>query len=407
MAHSRLWSDHSPLSLSTKVSDYGPSPFKFFSSWLNMNGIDEIVSNAVVDYDRNGRPDIVFMNILRNVKHKIKAWRLVEKEKESAMQVALEDECFHLETLAELGFINELEHMRWSRCKNDLKLLEHVMDRLEWRDGRWSPIWDWLSHPASCEELDELDSCINTINSVQFCGGRDRWIWGANSNGNFDVKSIRRLCIDNRNHDVHYVLKWSNWVPIKVNILAWKVQLGRVPTMDVLEKKGIRTHCPWCVNCGEFQESALHLFSSCFVATMLWQGVSSWCKVSPIYAFSITDLLDFHRMGSWNHRKKEAIHAIILTTIWSIWKMRNDAVFNRRKSSHQKIFKEIQALSFFWVKHRAKWETLSWEDWQRMWPTEVAHMDLTGDVELIRCCNDATAITERSQRGNVFYESRV
>ncbi|KAD6455081.1 hypothetical protein E3N88_09787 [Mikania micrantha] len=127
MAHSRLWSDHSPLSLSTKVSDYGPSPFKFFSSWLNMNGIDEIVSNAVVDYDRNGRPDIVFMNILRNVKHKIKAWRLVEKEKESAMQVALEDECFHLETLAELGFINELEHMRWSRCKNDLKLLEHGM----------------------------------------------------------------------------------------------------------------------------------------------------------------------------------------------------------------------------------------------------------------------------------------
>ncbi|KAL8214499.1 hypothetical protein R6Q57_003948 [Mikania cordata] len=59
---------------------------------------------------------------------------------------------------------------------------------------------------------------------------------------------------------------------------------------------------------------------------MIWQRISSWCKLQPIYVFSVKDLLQIHGLGNWCERKKEAIHAMILTAMWCIWKDRNEFI---------------------------------------------------------------------------------
>ncbi|GJV55439.1 putative RNA-directed DNA polymerase, eukaryota, reverse transcriptase zinc-binding domain protein [Tanacetum coccineum] len=42
----RLWSDHSPILLHSKKTNFGPSPFKLYNSWLNRDGFDDIVKST-------------------------------------------------------------------------------------------------------------------------------------------------------------------------------------------------------------------------------------------------------------------------------------------------------------------------------------------------------------------------
>ncbi|KAJ0857205.1 hypothetical protein HanRHA438_Chr13g0587321 [Helianthus annuus] len=42
------------------------------------------------------------------------------------------------------------------------------------------------------------------------------------------------------------------------------------------------TLCKWC---GEYEETSDHLFSVCYVSTVVWQAISTWCDVPLIFHF--------------------------------------------------------------------------------------------------------------------------
>lgn len=46
IAHRRELSDHSPITLFSDLGDSVPPPFKFFNSWVLLDGIDDVVFNA-------------------------------------------------------------------------------------------------------------------------------------------------------------------------------------------------------------------------------------------------------------------------------------------------------------------------------------------------------------------------
>ncbi|KAL8246779.1 hypothetical protein R6Q59_007995 [Mikania micrantha] len=180
--------------------------------------------------------------------------------------------------------------------------------------------------------------------------------------GRLIMKSSWSLCVQNRFIQSSSVMSWCKWVPIKVNLLAWRAWHGRLPTMENLVKKGIRVDSLLCPLCKECLESACHLFSSCFVAAMIWHGVSSWCGIQQFFAFETNDLLELFKFAGGCSKKKEVIKAIVMFGLWSIWKARNEEVFNNKRCLFQKVFKELKSLSFIWVKHRADWRLLTWED---------------------------------------------
>lgn len=72
----RTISDHRPIILKNENWDYGPYPFKFFDSWLGMEGFDELVREAWSQYPigSNNNKFILFKDKIKYLKENIKKW---------------------------------------------------------------------------------------------------------------------------------------------------------------------------------------------------------------------------------------------------------------------------------------------------------------------------------------------
>ncbi|PWA85890.1 reverse transcriptase [Artemisia annua] len=67
------WSDHIPLMLHVEKIDYGPTPFKFFHSWMHKDGFEDCIKSAY-DECSHGNEGLNFHEKLKVIKQKIKAW---------------------------------------------------------------------------------------------------------------------------------------------------------------------------------------------------------------------------------------------------------------------------------------------------------------------------------------------
>ncbi|XP_071698925.1 uncharacterized protein [Rutidosis leptorrhynchoides] len=120
IALNRAWSDHVPLLLYVDQSDFGPIPFKVFSSWMNREGFNSFVDST---WKSEEIRDVDFVNKLRYLKSKLKVWIKVRRAVESSRHVGL---------------------------KARLNVIEVLMD----------------NNCASLEELDERTNIINEINEI-------------------------------------------------------------------------------------------------------------------------------------------------------------------------------------------------------------------------------------------------
>ncbi|GJZ00428.1 RNA-directed DNA polymerase, eukaryota, reverse transcriptase zinc-binding domain protein [Tanacetum coccineum] len=66
----RLWSDHNPILLHIDKTDFGPSPFKLYNSWLLRDGFDNPIKEEWELLDSNIKCHEKF----RRLKDKIKQW---------------------------------------------------------------------------------------------------------------------------------------------------------------------------------------------------------------------------------------------------------------------------------------------------------------------------------------------
>ncbi|GKD52907.1 RNA-directed DNA polymerase, eukaryota, partial [Tanacetum coccineum] len=108
----------------------------------------------------------------------------------------------------------------------------------------------------------------------------DRWFWSLEGSGEFSVASIRRLIDDQRLLTVDSKTLWIKSVPLKVNILAWKIKLEALPTRFNISRRGIEIDsilCPLC-DCGV--ESARHIFFSCCLVRQIARKVCSWWNIA-------------------------------------------------------------------------------------------------------------------------------
>ncbi|KAD7117426.1 hypothetical protein E3N88_04694 [Mikania micrantha] len=80
-ALSRHLFDHCPIFLITSNIDFGPSPFRFYSSWLKFQGINEVVEETLCMRVATGKPDKVLAAKLKALKEVLRKWTKEQKQK--------------------------------------------------------------------------------------------------------------------------------------------------------------------------------------------------------------------------------------------------------------------------------------------------------------------------------------
>ncbi|GKC17685.1 RNA-directed DNA polymerase, eukaryota, reverse transcriptase zinc-binding domain protein [Tanacetum coccineum] len=82
---------------------------------------------------------------------------------------------------------------------------------------------------GGCEQ-NQVNELEDLMRLVVLSPIEDRWMWGLENSGLFSVASIRRHIDDKMLSGWNCKTRWINYVPNKVNVLAWKVMTDSLPT---------------------------------------------------------------------------------------------------------------------------------------------------------------------------------
>nr|GFA01458.1 RNA-directed DNA polymerase, eukaryota [Tanacetum cinerariifolium] len=108
----------------------------------------------------------------------------------------------------------------------------------------------------------QYNALSHLVHAVTFVPLFDRWVWSLESSEEFSVASVRKVIDEKRLLNVNTMTRWIKCVPIKVNVLAWKIKIDALPMRLNISCRGIDIDSilyPIC-DCGV--ESSSHLFFS-------------------------------------------------------------------------------------------------------------------------------------------------
>ncbi|GJS13412.1 hypothetical protein Tco_0407884 [Tanacetum coccineum] len=104
----RHLSDHRPILLKEVFSDFGPTPFRFYHSWLELPGFDDLVSkswNSFTLDDSNGM--IRFKKKLQMLKKEIRAWTLDFKRHQVGLSKDLKSKLCDIDKVLDQGGVTD------------------------------------------------------------------------------------------------------------------------------------------------------------------------------------------------------------------------------------------------------------------------------------------------------------
>nr|GEX28844.1 RNA-directed DNA polymerase, eukaryota [Tanacetum cinerariifolium] len=118
-----------------------------------------------------------------------------------------------------------------------------------------------------------VDHCV--LSSVS-----DRWVWSLSGDGLFRVKDARNLLDENFLPKSNNATRWVKFIPIKVNVFAWKVSMDRLPTRMNLLKRDVFVPDSFCPICKEAAEDSSHLFFTYELAVEVSRLVCRWWEMT-------------------------------------------------------------------------------------------------------------------------------
>lgn len=244
-------------------------------------------------------------------------------------------------------------------CLQKDETIADVWNRKE-SDGSWSFQfrrrvfgWEQEDYNNLIAMLDELYASINPNSEFS-----DHLSWEACSSKIFSVSSLYKIVsshgiLSDESDRKILQLIWNCKAPLKVQCFGWMAFLGKLKTGEHLLRIGILTNYQdaLCKFCGECIESINHSLLHCFMTWKIWCKILGWWGIQWVLPPSLSDL--FLWWGYHRHKSmaKSTWECIPLAILWSLWKMRNEFLFQNSPLNWDDLLELIKIRIAFWIKN--------------------------------------------------------
>jgi mannosylglycoprotein endo-beta-mannosidase len=201
----------------------------------------------------------------------------------------------------------------------------------------------------------------------------DLWFWKPVSDGVFIVKSTYSLLFQEAYSEVEigenvnrvFQQLWKSPAPSKLIAFSWQLIHNRIPTRDNLARRSIirGDDSRVCVLCSNVGESSSHLFLHCDVAYGVWAAIFRWLGIIIIMPPSLPIMFEYLSSFAKNKKVRNGFRLVWHTTLWLIWKGRNDVIFNNSVKTASDCVEENKVLTWKWSVHKLKISPCLYYEW--------------------------------------------
>nr|GEZ81701.1 RNA-directed DNA polymerase, eukaryota [Tanacetum cinerariifolium] len=122
--------------------------------------------------------------------------------------------------------------------------------------------------------------------------------------------------------------RWVKQIPIKVNVLAWKISMDRLPTRINLHRRGVQVSPISCPICCEALENLDHLLFYYDLAKDIARSICNWWGFVWNPVDSYRSWLSWFNLVQLQSSSKQVLEGVFYTSWWSIWSYRNHLLFS-------------------------------------------------------------------------------
>ncbi|GJW66594.1 RNA-directed DNA polymerase, eukaryota [Tanacetum coccineum] len=134
--------------------------------------------------------------------------------------------------------------------------------------------------PRDGVEMEQFRALTSVLEGVELPDMNDRWFWSLVGSDEFSVASARKFIEDHRLLGSPHKTGWIKVVPIKINIMAWKVRFNFLPTRLNLSRRGIEIQSIICPICNKEVESTSRVFFACSLVRDIYQKIATWWELT-------------------------------------------------------------------------------------------------------------------------------
>ncbi|GJR98994.1 RNA-directed DNA polymerase, eukaryota, reverse transcriptase zinc-binding domain protein [Tanacetum coccineum] len=264
-------------------------------------------------------------------------------------------------------WLNIVKEVRMLATKG-VNAMEFVRHKLG--NGEMTRFWEdtWMNDVALKDSFPRLyalerfknasvSSKLNDLSlEVALVPMSDRYVWSLNGSGDFSVASIRKVIDDSYLPSISSRTRWIKNVPIKVNILTWKIKMDALPTRFNLSRRGIDIEsisCPIC-DCGV--ETSSHLFFRCSLSRQIVSKILLWWDVPYVEVESYAEWLEWLGSVRMSASLKLMFEGVFSVFWWLLWSFRNKTVFETSSLSKSILFDDVVSSSFHWSRSRSNFK---------------------------------------------------
>ncbi|XP_071699141.1 uncharacterized protein [Rutidosis leptorrhynchoides] len=192
----------------------------------------------------------------------------------------------------------------------------------------------------------------------------DSWTWNLCGSGKFTTKSLTKQimakCFPPNASNI--ITQKNDFVPIKVGVFIWRARRGRLPVLFELDKRGVDLNSVLCPLCNDGVETVSHALFECKLVREIWDRVFKWWGMDSTQ-HNIDNILCGNSYLPCSSVGEKIWKAMVWTSVYLIWKNRNQKDFKGLCWSSPVALNDIQVKSYEWIAKRNKIKSIEWLDW--------------------------------------------